>query len=78
MLEPLAVTITEAAKSLSVSPSTVRAMIADKRLPFVRVVGRKGSRGRIVIRVDDLAAVLNKGVPEAKARVLARHGVVQP
>jgi excisionase family DNA binding protein len=57
-MEPLAVTIAEAAKRLSVSTTTIRAMIADKRLPCTRIVGRSGTRGRIVIRVTDLEALL--------------------
>lgn len=58
-MEPLAVTIAEAAKRLSVSTTTtIRAMIADKRLPCTRIVGRSGTRRRIVIRVTDLEALL--------------------
>ncbi len=59
MDQPLAVTIADAAKRLSVSPSTIRAMIADKRLRAVHIVGRSGTRGRVVIRVADLEALLS-------------------
>jgi excisionase family DNA binding protein len=59
MDQPLAVTIADAAKRLSVSPSTIRAMIADNRLRAVHVVGRSGTRGRVVIRVADLEALLS-------------------
>ena len=54
----LAVTIAEAARRLSVSPTTIRAMLTDKRLPCTRIVGRSGTRGRLVIRVADLDALL--------------------
>jgi excisionase family DNA binding protein len=56
--DPLALTVAEAAPRLSVSVSTIRAMIADKRLPCVRLVGRKGSRGRVLVRTADLDALL--------------------
>jgi len=56
--DPLALTVAEAARRLSVSVSTIRAMIADKRLPCVRLVGRKGSRGRVLVRTADLDALL--------------------
>ncbi len=61
--DPLALTVAEAARRLSVSVSTIRTMIADKRLPCVRlVVGRKGSRGRVLVRTADLDALL-RGLP---------------
>ena len=56
--DPLALTVAEAAPRLSVSVSTIRAMIADKRLPCVRLVGRKGSRGRVLVRTADVDALL--------------------
>ena len=58
--QPLALTVAEAARRLSVSVSTIRAMIADRRrLPCVRlVVGRKGSRGRVLVRTADVDALL--------------------
>lgn len=61
-IEPIAVTIAAAAARLSISISTLRAMIADKRLPCSRLVGRAGSRGRILIRVADLDALLSSSV----------------
>jgi len=57
--DPLALTLPEAARRLSVSASTIRAMIADGRLPIVRIVGRKGSRGRVLIRTADLDTLLD-------------------
>jgi excisionase family DNA binding protein len=54
--DPLALTVAEAARRLSVSVSTIGAVIADKRLPCVRLVGRKGSRGRVLVRTADLDA----------------------
>ena len=60
--DPLALTVAEAARRLSVSASTIRAMIADKRLPCVRLVGRKGSRCRVLVRTADLDALL-RGLP---------------
>ena len=56
--EPQALIVAKAARRLSVSVSTIRAMIADKRLPCVRLVGRKGSRGRVLVRTADLDALL--------------------
>ncbi len=56
--DPLALTLKEAARRLSVSVSTIRAMIADGRLPIVRLVGRKGSRGRVLVRTADLDALV--------------------
>jgi excisionase family DNA binding protein len=57
--DPLALTVAEAARRLSVSVSTIRAMIADERLPCIRlVVGRKGSRGRVLVRTADVDALL--------------------
>jgi excisionase family DNA binding protein len=56
--DPLALTVAAAAQGLSVSVSTIRAMIADKRLPCVRLVGRKGSRGRVLVRTTDVDALL--------------------
>ena len=56
--DPLALTVAEATRRLSVSVSTIGAMIADKRLPCVRLVGRKGSRGRVLVRTADLDALL--------------------
>lgn len=56
--DPLALTVAEAARRLSVSVSTIGAMIADKPLPCVRLVGRKGSRGRVLVRTADLDALL--------------------
>ncbi len=60
--DPLALTVAEATRRLSVSVSTIGAMIADKRLPCVRLVGRKGSRGRVLVRTADLDALL-RGLP---------------
>jgi len=51
--------VREACRRLNVSENTLRAMIADGRLPYRRIIGRSGTRGRIVIReadVDDLLA----------------------
>jgi excisionase family DNA binding protein len=51
--------IREACRRLNVSENTLRAMMADGRLPYRRIIGRSGTRGRIVIReadVDDLLA----------------------
>ena len=56
--EPQALIVAKAARRLSVSVSTIRAMIAVERLPCVRLVGRKGSRGRVLVRTADLDALL--------------------
>ena len=57
--DPLALTIPEAARRLSVSVSTIRELIRSKRLPFVRIVGRAGSRGRVLVRTADLDALIS-------------------
>ncbi len=58
--DPLALTAAEATRRLSVGVCTIGAMIADKRLPCLRpVVGRKGSRGRVLVRTADLDALLS-------------------
>ncbi len=54
----LALSVAEAARRLSVSVSTIGAVIADKRLPCVRLLGRKGSRDHVLVRTADLDALL--------------------
>jgi excisionase family DNA binding protein len=57
--EPLVVSIAEAAQLLSVSPATISHMIADKRLRASRLIGRAGTRGRVVVHVADLVKLLD-------------------
>ena len=52
--QPLAVSVTGAARLLGVGIGTVRALVADGRLPIVRV-GR-----RVLIPVDGLTALLDE------------------
>jgi hypothetical protein len=55
-----AVTAKQAAQRAGVSPSLVYLWTTvEKRLPHLRL-GRRGSRGRILIEEDDLAAFLAK------------------
>jgi excisionase family DNA binding protein len=54
----LAVSIKEAARRLGVSPDTISNMIAGQRLKASRLVGRAGTRGRVVIPVAALVAYL--------------------
>ncbi len=56
--DPLALTVAEVARRLSASFSTIRAMIAHKRLHCVRLLGRKGSRGSVLVRTADVDALL--------------------
>jgi excisionase family DNA binding protein len=56
--EPLAVSVEEAARRLSVSPATIGHMIDDKRLTASRIIGRAGTRGRIVVHVASLVNLL--------------------
>jgi excisionase family DNA binding protein len=56
--EPLAVSIEEAARRLSVSPATIGHMIDDKRLIASRLIGRAGKRGRVVVHVASLVKLL--------------------
>jgi excisionase family DNA binding protein len=57
--EPLAVSVDEAARRLSVSPATIGHMIDDKRLIASRLIGRAGTRGRVVVHVASLINLLN-------------------
>jgi excisionase family DNA binding protein len=57
--EPLAVSVEEAARRLSVSPATIGHMIDDKRLTASRIIGRAGKRGRVV-HVEALAKLLKE------------------
>jgi excisionase family DNA binding protein len=57
--EPLAVSIEEAARRISVSPATVHHMIDDGRLRASRIVGRAGTRGRVVVHVASLVKLLD-------------------
>lgn len=54
--DPLA--LAQAARRLSVSGSTTRATSVGKRLPCVRLLGRKGLRGRLLVRPADVDALL--------------------
>jgi excisionase family DNA binding protein len=56
--EPLAVSIAEAARRLGVSSVTISRMIDGKQLKASRLVGRAGSRGRVVIQVSGLIKLL--------------------
>jgi excisionase family DNA binding protein len=56
--EELSVPIPEACRLLGVGPTTLRAMIADRRLIASRLTGRPGSRGKIVVHVSALKALL--------------------
>jgi excisionase family DNA binding protein len=56
--DPLALTVAEAVRRLSVNVSSIGAMIADKRLPCVRLLGRKGVRGRVLVRTAEVDALL--------------------
>jgi excisionase family DNA binding protein len=56
--EPLAVSVEEAARRLSVSSATIGHMIEDKRLIASRLIGRAGKRGRVVVHVASLVKLL--------------------
>jgi len=56
--EPLAVSVEEAARRLSVSSATIGHMIEDKRLTASRLIGRTGKRGRVVVHVASLVGLL--------------------
>jgi hypothetical protein len=56
--DPLALTVAAAVRRLSVNVSTIGAVIADKRLPCVRLLGRNGSRGRALVRTAEVDALL--------------------
>ena len=56
--DPLALTVVEPARRFSVNVSTIRAMIAGKRLPCIRFVGRDGWRGRVLVTTADVDALL--------------------
>ena len=48
-------TVKQAAEKLEVSPSMVYALIDEGRLPHERI-GRRGKRGKIIIRDEHLEA----------------------
>jgi excisionase family DNA binding protein len=52
-------TVKEASKELEISPSLAYQLIADGRLPHVRI-GGKGRRGKIIIKEKDIEAFLAK------------------
>jgi excisionase family DNA binding protein len=52
------ISIREACRLLGVAENELRAMMADGRLPYRRVNGMSGRRGRIVIRSTDIHALL--------------------
>jgi hypothetical protein len=62
-LPKLAVPIPEACRILSIGETLLREQMADGRLPFSRI-GKKGKRGRILIRVADLERLLVKTTVE--------------
>jgi excisionase family DNA binding protein len=57
--EPLAVSISEACQRLGVGETTLRAMLDAGRLPFSRLGALPGKRGRVVIKMADLTALLD-------------------
>jgi excisionase family DNA binding protein len=58
--------VKEAATRLEISPSLCYALIAEGRLPCRRI-GRKGRRGKIVLREEDLARFMESVKVEAEA-----------
>jgi excisionase family DNA binding protein len=52
--------IAEAAERLGVHRLTVNHMIANGTLRASKLVGRSGSRGRVVIRVSDVEKMLDE------------------
>lgn len=58
--EPIAISIAEAAQRLGVSPATISHMIADNRLRASRLVGRAGTRGRVVVHASSLTELLDE------------------
>ena len=53
---PLALAIVEAAPRLFVL--SIGAIIADKRVACIRILGRNGARGRALVRTADVDALL--------------------
>ena len=55
----IAVGIDEAASLVRCSPNHIRNLLKTKRLPYSRLAGSgEGSRGRILIQMSDLTALL--------------------
>jgi excisionase family DNA binding protein len=67
-LEPLAVSISEACQRIGIGETTMRALLDNGRLPFSRIPGAnpKG-RGRVLIKVADLNALLDKTRVDVKS-----------
>ena len=59
-IEPLAVSISEACQRIGVGETTLRALLENGRLRFSRIPGANpDGRGRVLIKVADLAALLD-------------------
>jgi excisionase family DNA binding protein len=60
LIQPLAVSIEQACQCLGVGETTLRALLDNGRLPFSRVPGANPEgRGRVLIKVSDLNALLD-------------------
>jgi Helix-turn-helix domain len=75
--QPLAVSIPEACRKLDLGETTLRILMDSGRLPFSRIPGANPQgRGRILIKVADLNALLDqtrvKVVPLPTARRTGR------
>jgi excisionase family DNA binding protein len=73
--EPLAVSIREACQRLSVGETHLRTLLDDGRLPFSRIPGANPkSRGRVLIRVSDLNALLTATVVSPRTKPKSKRG----
>jgi excisionase family DNA binding protein len=78
--EPLAVSISEACQRLGVGETTLRAMLDAGRLPFSRLGALPEKRGRVVIKVADLTALLDatRGEPGSLPPPASRRKARKP
>jgi excisionase family DNA binding protein len=58
--EPLTIPRKESARLIGVSLATIDYMIGDGRLKAIRVKGRKGSRGRVLVIRSSLDTALTE------------------
>lgn len=57
-------TVEEAARYIRLSPKTIRNRLSDKNRPFPVKPCRKGRKGRILFKRDDLDTYINSLIPE--------------
>jgi excisionase family DNA binding protein len=75
--EPVSISIAECCHRLGVGEGTLRALLDSGQLPYSRIPGPYGRRGRVVVRVSDLDALLDdfRAKPKPKRTTKRRKAV---